>query len=153
MLRIRQLTPTGRRRGTVVALVAIGLVPLLGILAITLEGGLLMAERRRVQATADAAALAAADMLFRNYPALRGVDDNGQAAQAVLNLAKDSGYANDGISSLGTVNIPPSSGNFAGRPGYAEVILESRVERGFSNLWGSGRIPVRSRAVSVGTWS
>src|SRR5437763_8878694 len=103
MLRIRRLTPAGRRRGTVVALVAIGLVPLLGILAISLEGGLLMAERRRVQATTDSAALAAADMLFRNYPVHRGVDDNGQAAQASFNLAGDSGYANDGISSVVTV--------------------------------------------------
>src|SRR5262245_60254655 len=152
MLRIRKSSPTRRRRGTVVPLVAIGLVPLLGILAITLEGGLLMAERRRVQATADAAALAAADMLFRNYPAHKGVDDNGQAAQAVVNLAKDSGYTNDGISSVVTANIPPTSGNFAGKVGYAEVIIESRVERGFSNLWGSGRIPLRGRAVAVGKW-
>lgn len=152
MLRIRQWDLGSRRRGTVVVLVAIGLVPLLGIMAIALEGGYLMTERRRVQATSDAAVLAAADMLYRNYVAYKGLDLNNEARQAARTLARDSGYTNDGINSTVTVNIPPLSGNFIAKPGYAEVIVESRVERGFSKLWGSDRIPVRSRAVALGKW-
>src|SRR3954466_7909531 len=114
----------GSRRGTIAALSAVLMIPLLGIMAVALEGGLLMSQKRRVQATADAAALAAADSLFRNYPTSKGVDQSGQAKQAALALARDNGYTNDGTNSTVTVNIPPTSGYFVTKPGYAEVIVQ-----------------------------
>ena len=47
-----------KRRGAIAAQAAICLGVLLGISAVTIDGGLMQAERRRAQATADAAALA-----------------------------------------------------------------------------------------------
>jgi Flp pilus assembly protein TadG len=46
-----------RRRGSIVILVAICLIALLGIVALALDGGVLLDQRRHVQAAADALAL------------------------------------------------------------------------------------------------
>ena len=57
---LRSPTSGARRRGISLVLVVVSLVALLGVLALSLEGGLLLSERRTAQATADAAAMAAA---------------------------------------------------------------------------------------------
>ncbi|HVK14364.1 MAG TPA: pilus assembly protein TadG-related protein, partial [Gemmataceae bacterium] len=54
----------GHRRGVSLVLVCISLVGLFGMVAISLEGGLLLSERRNAQSTADAAAQAAAADLY-----------------------------------------------------------------------------------------
>ena len=152
MLCVRRSRRGGQRRGTIAALAAVLLVPLLGILAVAIEGGFLMSQHRRVQATADAAAMAAADTLFRNYPTYKGLDQNGQAKQAALALARDNGYTNDGPNSTVTVNIPPTSGNFVAKPGYAEVIVQCNIQRAFSRIWGSDSLSIKSRSVALGKW-
>jgi Flp pilus assembly protein TadG len=140
------------RRGAVAVLVAICLVALLSIVAIALDGGVLMDQRRRAQATADAAALAAAIDLYQNYPTNGGVDISGTARQSALTTAAAMGYANDGNPSTVTVNVPPQSGTFAGQVGYAEVLVQWNQSRSFSNIFGSGSIPVTARAVAAGRW-
>jgi hypothetical protein len=125
---------------------------LLSIVAIALEGGVLLDQRRRVQATADAAALAAAIDLYQNYPTNCGLDLNGTAGQSALTTAAAMGYANDGTSSVVTVHIPPESGIFAGQVGYAEVLVQWNQRRSFSNVFGSGSIAVKARAVAAGRW-
>src|SRR5712692_2188230 len=81
-----------RRRGMVAVYVALSMTVLLGISAIALDGGILLAERRHAQATADAAALAAAAELFKN--------SSGTASQSAASVAKANGYANDGTNSV-----------------------------------------------------
>jgi uncharacterized membrane protein len=54
------------RRGAVLAQMVLCVTVILGIIAICLDGGVLLAERQHAQATADAAALAAAADLFKN---------------------------------------------------------------------------------------
>jgi Flp pilus assembly protein TadG len=137
------------RRGAVLPLFAICLAVLLGVLAIASDGGSLLSERRHAQVTADAAALAAAADLYKNFTIYQGKDLTGTAKQAALDLAKANGYANDGASTV-TVNIPPTSGEFSGKDGFAEVIVEFHQQRGFSAVIGSGDIPVRARAVARG---
>src|SRR5690348_1157846 len=90
-----------RRRGAIVVLVALLLVGLLGVTAIALDGGLLLDNRRRVQAGADMAALAAGGQLFANYPAIvmskyTVADPGGAAAAAAFADAAANGYTNDG---------------------------------------------------------
>jgi hypothetical protein len=143
---------SARRRGTVIVLAAVSMTLMLGVLAVALDGGVLLSGRRHAQAAADASALAAADRLFRKYPTEQGLDPSGTARQAALKVARDNGYTNDGIASVLTLDIPPRTGPFAGRPGYAEVNLEARLPRAFSRLWGSDRRSVRTRAVARGTW-
>jgi hypothetical protein len=133
-------------------MVAISLVAVLGAAALALDGGTLLAERRRAHAVADAAALAGATVLFTNYPTNSGVDTGGTARSAALASASNNGYANDGTNSVVTVNIPPASGPFAGQASYIEVITQYNHPRGFSAIWDSSRMAVSARAVARGAW-
>src|SRR5207249_2591740 len=83
---------TPARRGTVIVLVAVCLTALLGVVALAVEGGLLMDNRRRAQAAADAAALAAAGELYQHYRVNQGRDDGSARAGALATAAAD-GFA------------------------------------------------------------
>ena len=130
------------RRGMVTAQIALSMGVLMGTLALVVDGGLMLVERRHAQATADAAALAAASDIYTNSA--------GTASTSATNVASDNGYANDGTTSTVTVNIPPLAGNFVGNAGCVEVIVTYNMQRGFSAIFGSGTIPVSARAVAQG---
>jgi len=141
------------RRGAVAPLVAVCLVALMGVAAIAIDGGVLVDQRRRVQAAADAAALAAADDLYYSYQTGHGLDGSGTAATSALSTAAANGYNNDGTNSIVTVNIPAASGIAAGKPGTAEVIVQYNEPRFFSGVFGTGTTPVSARAVAMGKWA
>lgn len=146
------------RRGAVAVLVALSMVAVLAFAAISLDGGLLLEKRRKAQATADAAALAAAEDLFRNYPKNHGLDVDGTAANAAYTIAALNGFDNDGTTSVVTIRTSPqtySGGPNAGEAlprGYVEVTVQFNQQRYFSAVIGSGNIPVRGRAVARGQW-
>ena len=141
------------RIGAVAPLVALCLVILLGIVAIALDGGVLLDQRRQAQAAADAAALAAAVDLYQNYPTNGGVDRGGTAVKSALTTAAAMGYDNDdGNNTIVTVNVPQETGPFAAQAGYAEVVVQWNQLRSFSNIFGSGTILVKARAVAAGRW-
>lgn len=141
-----------RRRGIIAVFVALCLVSLIGIVAIGIDGGMLYLDLRTARMTADAAAMAAACELYQNYPTYQGVDKPGTAAAAAFTAAAANGFSNDGVTSTVTVNIPPQSGIYTGKPGYAEVIVVKNVARAFSRIWGDSSLPVRARAVARGAW-
>jgi Flp pilus assembly protein TadG len=146
------------RRGAIVVLVAFCLTVLLAFVAIAIDGGGLLEQRRQAQATADAAALAAAENLFLNYPKNKGVDSGGTASSAALAIAAANGFNNDGTRSVVTVRENPQS--YLGGPnqgttipkGYVEVTVQYNQSRYFSAIIGSGTIPVTARAVARGKW-
>src|SRR5262245_21473089 len=145
---------TGKaRRGVVVVLVALGLTFILGMVAVTMDGGMLYMEWRRARMTADSAAMAAACSLFEHYPTNAGKDPGGTAKTAAVNLAAANDVAEDTADSTVVVHIPPTSGPYAGKDSYAEVIVTLNVKRRFSILFGTDRIPVTARAVSRGAWT
>jgi uncharacterized membrane protein len=137
-------------RGTVAVFIALCLTVLIGVLALTLDGGLMLAEGRHAQAVADAAALAAASDLFANSAVNGGTDPGGTASTSALSTALANGYTNDGTDSVVTVNIPPQSGDYVGKKGYAEVIAQRNLKRGFSAIWGEATLPITARAVASG---
>ena len=151
-LRSEPLQGDARRSGTVLVMFTVCLIAIMGLLALVIDGGLLQAERIRVQAVADAAALAGARQLYQNYSTSNGKDASGSAAKDALAIAADNGYANDGTNSNVVVNIPPASGQYAGLAGYVEVLITSRQDRCFSNVWSSDLAYVRARAVARGAW-
>jgi hypothetical protein len=147
-------TRSGTRRGAVTPLVALCLMFMLpAIVALAVDGGMLLTERRRAQATADAAAMAAACVLYDYYPVDQGQGLVGNPSGAALAVASANGYTNDGVTSSVTVNIPPHSGIYAGLPSYAEVIVTYYQGRAFSSFLGTGTMPVRARAVARGAWT
>jgi hypothetical protein len=149
---MRNKSKTNSRRGAVAPFVALCLIALMSMVAIALDGGMLLDRRRSCQAAADSAAMAAAENLYYNWQANSGTDPKGDAAAEAKANASANGFNNDGVSSIVTVNIPPLTGNFAGQAGYAEVIIQYNLPRGFSGILGSGDMPVKARAVARGLW-
>jgi hypothetical protein len=149
----------GSRRGTVTPLAVLSLALLVGVAAIAVDGGGLMEQRRHVQAAADAAALAAASDLLTNWSANQGIDVSGTAATSARAVAAANGFSNDGTLSIVTVNVAPQAyqgGPNVGLPippGYVEIIIQYNASRLFSNVFSSGTIPVRARAVARGQWA
>jgi len=146
------------RRGAIVVLVAACLTIILAFVAIAIDGGGLLEMRRSAQATADAAAMAAAEDLFRNFPANKGSDVNGTAVTRAKAIAAENGFSNNGTNSVVTVRVWPqtySTGPKAGQAvpkGYAEVSVQYNQPRYFSRVIGTGAIPVKARAVGRGKW-
>jgi Flp pilus assembly protein TadG len=150
------------RRGTAAVTVVISLTVLVGIAAITVDGGMALTERRRAQAAADAAALAAAADLFANFASNGGEDPSGSARASALTTAAANGYSNDGSRSVVVVRIAPqtplvsdatittSGGDL--KPGYAEATVQYNQPRFFSALWGTETVAIKARAVARGTW-
>jgi len=138
------------RRGAVAVLIAVSLTGMLAVMAFALDGGLLQDKRRAVQAAADAAALAASDDMWAHYGTNNGTDPDGTALASALATASADGYNNDSTTNRITVNSPPASGNFAGKAGYAEVIIQYNEPRFFSGIFGSGTMAVKARSVSGG---
>src|SRR5207248_2799018 len=106
-MRLRKVFPApALRPGTVTAWLVLCLGVIAGIVALGMDGGRMMEERRHAQAGADAAALAAAADLYLNYQTNAGADPFGTGKQAALSTASSNGYSNDGVTSTVTVNIP-----------------------------------------------
>jgi hypothetical protein len=140
--------------------VAACLVLLTAVVAVVVDGGMLLHERRHAQAVADAVALAAADRLYANYGTDQGTDPHGKAAQAAQDTASANGYTDGDGTHTVAVNIPPGSGPYTDSskyPGYAEVIVTANEDRFFSGIFalfgaGNGKLPVKARAVARGQW-
>lgn len=144
------------RRGTVLILAALAVTAILGVVAIAVDGGVLLDKRRHVQATA--AAFAAADILFNKYLTNKGLDLDGAARTQGLATAAANGYVHDKQTSIVTLTFSPGlyqEGPDKGTTipaGYVEVILQHNQKRFFSMIFASGTVAVRARAVARGMW-
>ncbi|GIW80534.1 MAG: hypothetical protein KatS3mg105_2341 [Gemmatales bacterium] len=160
-----------KRPGAVAPLVAILLVPMLIALALALDGGLMLDNKRKVQAAADAAALAGAVKLYKNYPSQQGTDVYGIAKQAAFEVAAANGFpdatGDEGGSNAGkafvSVRVSPeapvvsspvvvdATGNL--RPGYIEVIITYHQPAAFVSLIGTQSVAIQARAVARASFS
>ena len=121
---------------------AVCMIPLMGMMALAVDGGMLMARRRHVQASADAAGLAAAGSVYRDISG--GASANYTKAQLVAQaMATSNGY-----SASIQFNQPPTLGSYAGKAGYIEVIITYSQPRYFGAIFGSGAVAVEGRAVA-----
>lgn len=141
-----------RRPGTVVVAVAVSLIGILSFLALSLDGGMVLEKRRHVQASADAAALAAAAELYAQWKTNpTGLDPTGSMAALAKRVAQDNGFQDGVNGTTVTVNIPPTSGQYSGVPFHAEVIIVAQQKRYFSVILGpTTQIPIKARAVGRG---
>jgi Flp pilus assembly protein TadG len=141
--------------------VALTLTALTGVVAIAVDGGILLAERRHAQATADAAALAAASDLLLRWNTNGGADSGGKASTSATDITTANGYTGGGSSSTAgssVVTVRLNGSNYLGGPnagtaiprGYAEVTVTYYQGRYFSNVFGTGTIPISARAVARG---
>lgn len=140
------------RRGVIVVLVALGLVGIISVVALTVDGGLLQLDYRKARAHADAAAMAGACVLYKGFPTQQGKDPDEEAVKEAKKTAAKNGVKDDGVTSKIVVNVPPLDGPYKGKDGYIEVYVTYYVSRGFSRIFGSSTIPVEARAVARGAW-
>ena len=135
MLRGKLSSKISLRRGSAAALVAISLPVLMGVAALALDAGLLFIQKRQAQTMAEAVSTAAAYQLYLNSSNTSG------ATAAATALASKYGVT-------ATVNIPPTSGPFANKTGYAQVAITTSSPRVFSAIWGAGNMSVNANAVA-----
>ena len=133
------------RRGMIAPMAAVCVpIPLIGVLALSIDGGMLMARRRHVQASADAAVLAAAASVSRDLSG--GSSANYTKAQAVAQgIATANGY-----SSAIQFNQPPTTGAYANQAGYIQVVITYSQPSFFGTIYGSGSVPVQASTIALG---
>jgi hypothetical protein len=130
--------PARHERGQVLVLVVIGLVALIGITALVIDGGNVYLDHREAQNAADSAALASA--LAR----IRGEN----FVQKANEVAAQNGYNNDGATNTVQVYSPPIDGSHVGDIEYIQIIITSRVDTFFGGVIGQDFIINRVSSVT-----
>ncbi len=138
MMRKTFRSPRSPRRGTVVALVALAMPLLVGVMAIGLDGSLMYLQRRQAQSIADGAALAGAYQLYLSSSNVSG------AKSAASTFVTNAGGTN------ATVVSPPTSGTFSGNTNCIQVTATVSQPRFFSALWGSGTMTATATSTARG---
>lgn len=125
-------------QGQALVIFALCSLVLIGVLALSVDAGFLMAERRQVQAAADAAALAAA----------RAALDNKSAGE-ILATGQSYGALNAGVGTNGVaVSRPPATGPYAGNSNYIQVTVTKQVQRFFLGAIYTGPWQVSATATA-----
>ncbi|MEW5992558.1 MAG: pilus assembly protein TadG-related protein [Chloroflexota bacterium] len=144
-------------QGQIIVVFAGGLVALLLIGALVVDIGFVFAMKRHEQDAADPGAVAAARYI---YPTLDTsamwtaacfyAIENGFQATRTDTSAPCPGVGTADGSTI-TVNYPPSegAGEFAGKLGYVEVVIDHSHDSFIAGLIGLGQIPVSSAAVAA----
>lgn len=129
-----------KRSGKVLVLFAILLPTLIGITGMVIDGGVMMSECRNLQHAADAASTAAAMKLSLG----KGTSVAVATAIDVVQNGNEMGEASV------TVNIPPTSGAYAGQANHVEVFAEQQYESYLMRVFdgGIGRT-MRARSVAA----
>ena len=127
------------RRGAIIALVAVSMVMLMGILVMAIDVGNLQREKRMAQTAADAAALAGAIEIFRLRP--------DSIEPSALSEAKRNGFEHLVNGNVVTVTYPATEGNFTGNK-YVDVDVRRTVPTIFAGFFGRGSVLVHTRATA-----
>lgn len=137
---IRRLALTGRRAqsGQVIILMAFGMIALLAVLGLAIDGGRLFFLERDAQNASDAAVMAA------TYALCTG----GNPVSAGLAAAAENGFTSDGTTTV-TVNSPPSRTLPVSAPPetFAEVIITDEIPSYFIHLVYGGDLAVTTYAL------
>ena len=128
-----------RRRGAMIVFVAVSMVALLGMLAISIDVGAAVRQRRIAQTAADAAALGGGQEIYRR-------STGANIVASALDQALDNGFPASEV----TVNYPPSAGAgaLAGNPDYVEVSIARNAPTIFGTILGQSSVDIRARSVA-----
>jgi Flp pilus assembly protein TadG len=113
-------------RGQALIFITLAIVGMIGMIGLTVDGGLAYSDRRHAQNAADTAALAAGRAKIR--------EEDWHAT--ALSLAASNSYDNNGTTNIVQVLNPPISGNYAGDTDYIQVIITSHVQTSFARVVG-----------------
>jgi Flp pilus assembly protein TadG len=127
-----------RDRGQALVLIALSLVVLLGFLGLATDVGYLRYMKRRLQAAADAGAIAGASEK----------KNGGNYLTAARNDASLNRFTNGTNGVTVTVNNPPASGPNSGNFDYVEVTVSQNQPTFFAKIFGINSVPLGARAVA-----
>ncbi len=119
-------------KGQALILIVFGIVALIGLTGLAIDGGNAYSDRRNAQNAADTAAFAGALAKI----------DNQSISTAALSRAASNGYNNDGVTNTVTVNNPPATGcgggsnPYVGNSQYIQVIINTNVSTYFAPVVG-----------------
>ena len=122
----KKISHAASESGQVLVLVVLGMVALIGIVALAVDGGNVFLDRREAQNAADSAALASA--LAR----VRGEN----FVQKAHEVAALNGYNNDPATNTVQVFSPPIEGDHVGDIEYIQISITSRVDTFFGGIIG-----------------
>ncbi len=135
MQRSSPLQPVARSRsGYVLVLVALLLPLLIGMVGLTIDGGLLLAAHERAQNLADATARSVANALKNGAPH-DSLQSWGETVAFELNSLPDDTESSRGQQVV--VHHPPLSGPFTGNPAYVEVLVRHPLDTTFIQVLGN----------------
>ncbi|MFH2039527.1 MAG: pilus assembly protein TadG-related protein [Chloroflexota bacterium] len=130
-----------QQKGQALVLIALGIVALVAITALAIDGGNAFSERRQAQNAADTAALAGALELIQDFLGDDGDGMNWHAAAS--NLALSNGYDSTDPNLIVTINNPPqadckgeTSSPYFGNIQYVQVMIEQDVDTFFATVVG-----------------
>jgi Flp pilus assembly protein TadG len=118
---------SSNERGSILLLTTLLLPILLVFIGLAVDGGLLWELKRRMQTSADSAALAGA-------VAKRGGGDVTAITNAARTDAATNGFQHALANVTVTVNTPPTVGPYAGNGGYVEAIVSQIARTHFVRL-------------------
>jgi hypothetical protein len=126
------------RRGAMLVFVAIAMVGLMGMLAMTIDVGAGNRQRRVAQTAVDAGALAGGTQI------LRGIKTG-----AAVTAAADTAIARNGFNPTdAVVYYPPVSAPHAGDSMYVEVFMQKDIPTIFGSIFNKDSLLVQARAVA-----
>jgi hypothetical protein len=138
---IKRLSKSGRRAqsGQVIVLMAFGMMALLAVLGLAIDGGRLYFLERDAQNASDAAVLAATYALCTN----------GDPVPAGVTAASLNGFVTNGTTMSVAVNNPPSQTVNSPLPpaSFAEVIITAEIPSYFIHLVYGGDLAVTTYAL------
>jgi hypothetical protein len=141
MQRLVRRWNTRGERGQILAMAALLVTALLGMVGLVVDGGFLVSQKRQAQNAADSAALAAVHRIFEGQ-------NSSVAVAAALAYAESNGYPDDAEAVEVEVYHPPSGGNHAGDAGYVEVIIRETPRSFFIHAILPGQTTVVARGVA-----
>ncbi len=145
------------QRGQVLVIFTGGLILLMAIAALVIDVGFVFLLRRQEQNAADPGAVAAARYIrpTADVPAMWQAACFYALQNSFRPTRTDNGQPCDGTNAVDTstltVNFPPSAAaaNFAGRPGFVEVVISRPHQTFFGRVLGIARVDVTSSAVAA----
>jgi len=127
-------------RGQVLAIFALSLTVVLGAGALAFDGGMMILERRDQQNAADAAAMAGARYVTTDHAAARSV---------AADVASANGFTNGTGAQVVSVNVPPTSGQFATWPNAIQVEVANTRPSILGAVMGFLNWPVSASATAA----
>ena len=132
-------------KGQALILIVLGIIALVGMTALSIDGGNAYADRRNAQNAADTTAFAAALAKLNNQSYT-----NVGLSRAASNGYVDTDATSGSSSAKANVEIynPPISGPYAGNSEYIQVIITSNVKTFFAPVIGIPQVTNKVEAIA-----